>query len=107
MDITPLNTRITLYTKLASNICALLMFLLCVWGVLTNIIGMWIFSRPRMRRLSINVLLFTLCSVDALLLFLAMPVFAAAPIMTHVPINVQWLILKVYPLALTFQVCYT
>lgn len=57
-------------------VCSVIMILCCVIGTFGNAMSLLIFTRPAMRRLSVNVLLTGLSLVDLTLVVLAVPVFA-------------------------------
>ena len=53
---------------------------------------------------SINILLRSLATVDAVLLTLCIPVFTFSPYMHHMPSFVHRVVLNMYPLAMICQV---
>lgn len=57
-------------------VCSVIMILCCIVGAFGNVMSLLIFTRPSMRRLSVNVLLTGLSLVDLTLVLLAIPTFA-------------------------------
>lgn len=97
-----------LYTKFSFGL-ALLLLTVCLFGVLFNIVSMYIYTRPQMRA-PINVLLTGLSAVDLLMLILAIFAFVIPglnvvlmhPVLTEI---INYSTIYLYPLAMMAQTC--
>uniref|UniRef100_A0A914V7G5 G-protein coupled receptors family 1 profile domain-containing protein n=1 Tax=Plectus sambesii TaxID=2011161 RepID=A0A914V7G5_9BILA len=97
-----------LYTKFSFGL-ALLLLTVCLFGVLFNIVSMYIYTRPQMRA-PINVLLTGLSAIDLLMLILAIFAFVIPglnvvlmhPALTEIT---NYATIYLYPLAMMAQTC--
>lgn len=97
-----------LYTKFSFGL-ALLLLTVCLFGVLFNIVSIYIYTRPQMRA-PINVLLTGLSAIDLLMLVLAIFAFVIPglnvvlmhPLLTQIT---NYSTIYLYPLAMMAQTC--
>lgn len=97
-----------LYTKFSFGL-ALLLLTVCLFGVLFNIVSIYIYTRPQMRA-PINVLLTGLSAIDLLMLILAIFAFVIPglnvvlmhPVLTAIT---NYATIYLYPLAMMAQTC--
>ncbi|RCN43332.1 hypothetical protein ANCCAN_10696 [Ancylostoma caninum] len=62
---------------LLSQICAAVMIVLCLFGVVGNSLSLYIYTRPAFRKRSINILLSALSASDLAVCVLSIPVFSS------------------------------
>ncbi|CAJ0929886.1 unnamed protein product, partial [Mesorhabditis belari] len=89
-----------------SLLCAALMNLFCVCGIVGNGLSLYIYSRKAFRKRSINVLLLALAGSDFFVCVLAIPVFSISQMQELVPgcqVVIGTVMLYFYPVTLMFQ----
>ncbi|CAJ0582798.1 unnamed protein product, partial [Mesorhabditis spiculigera] len=89
-----------------SLICALVMNLCCVCGIVGNLLSIYIYSRPAFKKRSINVLLLALSCADFAVCVLAIPVFSISQMQELIPgcqAAIGTVMLYFYPITLMFQ----
>ncbi|GMS85087.1 hypothetical protein PENTCL1PPCAC_7262, partial [Pristionchus entomophagus] len=89
-----------------SLVCALIMNVMCIMGIVANSLSLFIYTRPTFYRRSINVFLAALSFADLVVCILAVPVFSISQLqslMPGTPMITATVMLYFYPVTLMAQ----
>ncbi|KAF8363466.1 frpr-3 [Pristionchus pacificus] len=89
-----------------SIICALIMNVMCIMGIVANSLSFYIYTRPTFNKRSINVFLAALSAADFIVCVLAVPVFSISQLqslMPGTPMITATVMLYFYPVTLMAQ----
>ncbi|CAD6193244.1 unnamed protein product [Caenorhabditis auriculariae] len=76
----------------------------CIFGIITNLLSLVIFTRPTFRKRSINMLLAALSASDLAVCLLGVPVYASAQTQNFIPVYAAATIMVyAYPVTIMFQ----
>ena len=102
------STSLDIFRYLGLFSGSLLIFI-CIFGIFGNLLSSVVFLQRSFRRRSINILLAALSITDFCLLFLGIPVFATAPLVTYKPewtdldVVYVYCLVYVWPVTVMFQ----
>ncbi|KAL6742120.1 hypothetical protein Aduo_015309 [Ancylostoma duodenale] len=91
---------------LLSQICAAVMIVLCLFGVVGNSLSLYIYTRPAFRKRSINILLSALSASDLAVCVLSIPVFSSNHLQYVLPVSeksIAMMMFYAYPITVMFQ----
>ncbi|GMT17005.1 hypothetical protein PFISCL1PPCAC_8302, partial [Pristionchus fissidentatus] len=94
------------FIETMSLICALIMNVMCILGVVANSLSLFIYTRPTFNKRSINVFLAALSASDLVVSLLAVPVFSISQLqslMPGTPMITATVMLYFYPVTLMAQ----